>query len=105
MSTTLWSSQDGTLEVLQDHENRFFEVRVCGSPAGLLVYEQRGNHVDLTHTTVREECRGKGLATVMIREALLALQSENAVVVNHCPVVGRFAERNHAFAAMFSRSR
>jgi predicted GNAT family acetyltransferase len=100
MVLSLWSCADGTLEVVHDPENRFYEIREDGTAAGLLVYERHGDRITLTHTTIHEAFKGHGLVTILLRESLGDLRSAHVPVANRCPVVDRFVERRPEFAAV-----
>ena len=97
---TLWSSEDGTLEVRHDAENRFYEVLDGGRSAGLLVYELQGTHMTLTHTFIEDEFKGRGLAVILIREALKDIREQSVEVTNRCPVVDRFVAARPEFASV-----
>lgn len=100
MAETLWTSKDGTLEVRHDPENRFYEVLEGGRSAGLLVYERQGKHMTLTHVFIEDEFRGRGLAVVLVREALTDLRDQPVEVVNRCPVVDKFVASRPEFASV-----
>ncbi|MGW3248155.1 GNAT family N-acetyltransferase [Streptomyces sp. NPDC001070] len=100
MTKNLWTDTSGSISVFKDDDNRFYELRVDGEYAGLLAYERKGNRYSLTHTYVQESYRGRGLGTVLIREALSDLMKEHATVINRCPVVDRFIERHSQFREM-----
>nr|WP_237554809.1 GNAT family N-acetyltransferase [Streptomyces sp. SID4948] len=87
-------AEDAQVEVVNDAARRFYEVRYGGESAGLLVYEEvAGQHV-LTHTTIRQEYRGRGLAKVLIRRVLDDLEAKGARISIRCPIVDRFIEDN-----------
>jgi predicted GNAT family acetyltransferase len=104
MAEQLWSSDDGTLEVRHDSDNRFFEILEAGRPAGLLVYELRGSHMTLTHTAIEKEFVGRGLAPILIRESLKYIGGQSVKVTNRCPVVDRFIAARPEFASVITPS-
>ncbi|MFF3559537.1 GNAT family N-acetyltransferase [Streptomyces sp. NPDC002574] len=100
MTKVLWTDTSGSIAVVKDEDNRFYEVQENGNYAGLLAYERKGTHYSLTHTYVQEGYRGRGLGTALIREALFDLTGERASVTNRCPVVDRFIEKHSQFREM-----
>lgn len=104
-ATTLWTSEDGTTTVVNDTEDRFYEIRVDDQSAGLLSYERIGDHVTLTHTGVPEEFRGKGMASLLIREALTDLRGANVTVTNRCSAVERFVTARPEFRDVIGESK
>ncbi|MFB7287344.1 GNAT family N-acetyltransferase [Actinacidiphila glaucinigra] len=97
MTKVLWTDASGSIRVVKDEDNRFYEVQEAGNYAGLLAYERKGTRYSLTHTYVQEGYRGRGLGTALIREALCDLVKERAAVTNRCPVVDRFIDKNPQF--------
>ncbi len=97
MTSTLWTDATGAVTVTHDQDNRFYELREHGQSAGLLVYERKGDRYDLTHTSVQDGFRGRGLGTALIREALTDLRERGATVVNRCPVIDRFLDKQPQF--------
>ncbi|NDZ94317.1 N-acetyltransferase [Streptomyces sp. SID6673] len=71
-------------------------------PAGFTAYRDRD--VDGTgqriffHTEVAEEFGGRGLGTILIREALDATRAEGRVIVGVCPMVAAFLRKNPDYA-------
>ncbi|MGH6655323.1 MAG: GNAT family N-acetyltransferase [Actinocrinis sp.] len=104
-ATTLWTSGDGTTTVVHDAEDRFYEIREDDKSAGLLAYERNADHVTLTHTVVQEEYRGKGLAGILIREALTDLRAEGVTVANRCSAVERFVHARPEFRDVIGESK
>ncbi|MDX2701661.1 GNAT family N-acetyltransferase [Streptomyces sp. PA03-6a] len=97
MAKVLWTDTSGSIRVLKDEDNRFYEVQENGNYAGLLAYERKGTQYSLTHTYVQEGYRGRGLGTALMHEALSDLVKEDAAVTNRCPVVDRFIEKHPRF--------
>lgn len=53
-----------------------------------------------THTTVREEYRGRGWSWLLIRFALDGLAARGGTITDYCPVVDRFIEENPGYARL-----
>lgn len=85
------------LELSENLEGRFYELNYGGEQAGMLVYEMSGSRRILTHTTIREDFRGRGWSTVLIRYVLDDLAAKGATITNYCPVVDRFIEENPGY--------
>ncbi|WP_051839059.1 GNAT family N-acetyltransferase [Streptomyces sp. NRRL F-5126] len=85
------------VEVSDNPDGRFYELRYGDQAAGMLVYETVGSRRVLTHTTIREEFRGRGWSKLLIRYALDDLAAKGATITNHCPVVDRFIEENPGY--------
>jgi len=98
MTRSLWRDEARSLEIVHDAENRFYEIREDNESAGLLIYEAQGDHYSLTHTYIQEGHRGRGLVTLLVREALCDIRSQGVVVTNRCPVIDRFIEKYPDFS-------
>lgn len=84
----------GQVEVVDNTDGRFYELSLDGEPVGMLVYERAGARRVLTHTTIKEKARGRGLAGVLIRHALDDLAAKDATITIFCPIVDVFIEKN-----------
>ncbi|WP_345633949.1 GNAT family N-acetyltransferase [Rugosimonospora acidiphila] len=83
-----------TIEVRDDAANRFYELRVGGQQAGLLVYEDQGSRRVLTHTFIQESFRGRGLVKILIRDSLEDIRARGLSVTNFCGIVDRYIQRH-----------
>jgi hypothetical protein len=89
---------DDRIEVTDDAAGGFYELRVNGEFAGIVVYETFGSRRVLTHTTVQPEFRGRGLSWVMMQRMLDDLRARHLTVTNTCPVVDRYLQANPRYA-------
>jgi predicted GNAT family acetyltransferase len=80
--------------VTDNSQARFYEATVDGVPAGALVYELVGDRIVLTHTEVKEEFQGQGIAGQLVRGALDDLRSRGRVITSRCPVVSGFIAKH-----------
>jgi predicted GNAT family acetyltransferase len=90
-------ADNGHIEIADNPDGRFYELRYGDQAAGMLVYETAGSRRVLTHTTIREEYRGRGWSKLLIRFALDDLAAKGATITNYCPVVDRFIEENPGY--------
>ena len=68
---------------------------VDGHPVGLVTYFDAGAQRVFLHTEVRPEFEGRGLAGKIARFALDDVRAQGRRVVNFCPYLKGFLERNH----------
>lgn len=87
-----------TVEIVDDEAGRFYELRVNGAFAGIVVYEPYGSRRVLTHTTVQPEFRGRQLSWVMMQAVLDDLRAKHMTVTNTCPVLDRYLQANPQYA-------
>ncbi|WP_411093611.1 GNAT family N-acetyltransferase [Streptomyces sp. 049-1] len=92
------------IEVADNVDGRFYELRLGGQAAGMLVYETAGSRRVLTHTTIREDYRGRGWSKLLIRHALDDLAAKGATISTYCEVVDRFIEENPEYARLIDSS-
>ncbi len=83
-----------TVSVRDDEAGSFYEANVDGTQAGLLVYEVRGSRVALMHTVVDTAFQGRGVASVLVREALDDLRRKGKTITVYCPYVVTFLQKH-----------
>lgn len=76
MSKSALNTTEQNIQITDDPVNRFYEITVDGSYAGLLVYELTGPRYALTHTDTEPTFRGQGLATRLIRHVMDDLRTK-----------------------------
>lgn len=90
---------DATVTHVPDHDR--YQIAVDGQVAGFTVYREREHDGALErvffHTEVAEEFGGRGLATILIGEALADTRAQGKVIVGVCPLVAAFLKKNHEF--------
>ena len=86
------------IDIVDNEDDRYFELRVDDAFAGLIVYESIGGRRVLTHTFVEEAYRGRGLGELMIGEVLDRLRAKGTTVSSLCPMVDRFVESHPEYA-------
>ena len=81
-------------------ESDRFTISVDGQQVGLAdFYDREGVRV-FPHTEVDPSYQGRGLATILVREALTATRAAGLRVVPQCWMVAEFIEKNPEFADM-----
>lgn len=94
MTTPAPNENVDRLEVHDDTVNRFYELRVNGEQAGLLVYEPQGSRRVLTHTFIHEAFRGRGLVNTLVQDSLEDIRAKGLTVTNFCGIVDQYIHRH-----------
>ena len=74
-----------------------YTIAVDGQTVGLAAVADRGNQRVFYHTEVEERFGGRGLATILVGEALEATRAEGKRVVATCPMVAAFIKKHPEF--------
>jgi predicted GNAT family acetyltransferase len=80
-----------------------FTVTVDGKVVGLAAYADEGNSRVFAHTEVDDEFGGRGLATIVIGEALAQTKAEGLRVVPMCPTVAAYIRKHQEYADITDR--
>jgi predicted GNAT family acetyltransferase len=75
-----------------------FSIEVDGQRVGFTDYADRDGQRIFPHTEVSEEFGGRGLATILIDEALQATRDAGLRIVAACPMVAGFVAKHPEFA-------
>jgi predicted GNAT family acetyltransferase len=75
-----------------------YTIAVDGETVGLAAVADRGNQRVFYHTEVEEQFGGRGLATILVAEALEATRAAGKRVVPLCPMVAAFIKKHPEFA-------
>jgi predicted GNAT family acetyltransferase len=75
-----------------------YTIAVDGETVGLADVADRGNQRVFYHTEVEERFGGRGLATILVAEALEATRADGKRVVPLCPMVAAFIKKHPEFA-------
>ena len=75
-----------------------FSISVDGQQVGFTEYVDRDGQRIFPHTEVRDEFGGRGLATILVKEALRATRDAGLRIVAVCPMVAGFVEKHDEFA-------
>lgn len=74
-----------------------FEVFVAGEPAGLAVYEQRGDVRTFTHTIILPTFAHRGLGGILAEAALADARERGFSVVPQCPFIAAYISAHPEF--------
>jgi len=77
-----------------------FEIYADDALAGFAVYEPSGANRAFVHTEIDSSYEGKGLAKILVKEALDATRDEKLGVLPFCPFVHRYVEKNPEYLAL-----
>jgi uncharacterized protein len=81
-----------------DHEAAGrFDITVDGEPAGLAAYRRSGATIEFTHTEIDPKFEGRGLGSLLVREALDAARAGDLAVLPHCPFVRDYIQRHREY--------
>ena len=78
-------------------ESDRFSIAVDTQKAGFTEYADRDRQRIFPHTEVRDEFEGRGLATILVGEALQATRDAGLRIVAVCPLVAAFVKKHHEF--------
>ena len=81
-----------------------FEFFHDGVMSGYVKYDLRAGHIRLLETVVTEPYRGRGLESVLIREALLNAHQRRLKAVPYCPHAQAFLTANPQFTTLIPAS-
>jgi predicted GNAT family acetyltransferase len=75
-----------------------FRVGVEGQDVGFVEFIERDGRRVFTHTEVDESFGGRGLATILIGEALSATRAAGRRIVAVCPMVASYVDKHQEYA-------
>ena len=78
-------------------ESDRFSIAVDGQKVGFTEYADRDGQRIFPHTEVDDAFEGRGLATILIGEALQATRDAGLRIVPVCPTVAAFVKNHHEF--------
>lgn len=78
-------------------ESDRFTIAVDGQQAGLTKIVDRDGQRIFPHTEVDDAFQGRGLATILIREALKQTRDAGLRIVPVCPMVLAYVEKHHEY--------
>lgn len=84
-------------------EDGKFTVAVDGKTVGLAAFGDREGQRVFSHTEVDDAYGGRGLATVLVSEALAATRAEGLRIVAVCPMVAAYVKKHHEFDDIVDR--
>jgi NAD+ kinase len=88
--------------VVDNFEQRRYEILLGGEVAGTLHYQRHGARVELTHTEIGQSFEGQGLAGRLASAALEDARNRATPVVVTCPFVRGYVERHPEYSDLLS---
>jgi uncharacterized protein len=79
-------------------ETNRFTISVDGKSVGLTQFSDRDRQRIFTHTEVADDFEGRGLATILIGEALQATRDAGLRIVPVCKMVASYIDKHDEFA-------
>ena len=80
-----------------------FTVEVDGQTVGLTRFVERDDDRVFVHTEVEPAFGGRGLATVLIANALATTRADGRRIVAVCPMVAAYLKKHHDFDDIVDR--
>jgi uncharacterized protein len=78
-------------------ESDRFTIAVDGQTVGFTRYVDRDGQRTFPHTEVDSDFGGRGLATILVEEALQSTRDAGLRIVPVCPMVVAFIEKHHEY--------
>lgn len=79
-------------------EDGQYTIAVDGQTVGFAAVADRGNQRVFYHTEVDDKFEGRGLASILVAEALEATRAEGKRAVAVCPMVAAFIKKHPEFS-------
>ncbi|MEU1226559.1 GNAT family N-acetyltransferase [Streptomyces sp. NPDC005828] len=92
------TEQSTTPDVRRVDARHRYEILVDGERAGLTAYRDRDDRRVFFHTEVGEAYAGRGLASILIEQALTDVRASGMRIVPVCPYVAKFLKKHDEFA-------
>lgn len=90
------------MDAVRDNaEHKRFELTQDGITAWSS-YERQGNMVDIQHTLVPPEARGKGMASVLIKGSLDILMRRGEKLIPTCPFVAAYLRKHPEYQVLLA---
>ncbi|MEU7699600.1 GNAT family N-acetyltransferase [Streptomyces sp. NPDC039028] len=93
------SEQTATTPVVRRVDPRHrYEILVDEQRAGLTAYRDREDRRVFFHTEIDEAYAGRGLASILVEQALTDVRASGMRIVPVCPYVAKFLKKHEEFA-------
>jgi uncharacterized protein len=90
------SGGDHKVQVVDEPDHHRYELRVEGDLAGFLEYRRVADLTVLTHAEVDDAFGGRGLGSVLVRDALHLERDQGRQIEPRCPFVISYLRRHRA---------
>ncbi|MFF0431412.1 GNAT family N-acetyltransferase [Streptomyces sp. NPDC004327] len=92
-------TQQETAPVVRRNDARHrYEILVDDQRAGLTSYRDRDDRRVFFHTEIDDAYGGRGLASILVEEALTDVRAAGMRIVPVCPYVAKFLKKHTEFA-------
>jgi uncharacterized protein len=102
MSSGTQLDRTGAATSVAEHPDRF-TIEVDGRVIGLADYHDRDGRRTFPHTEVEPQYRGRGLATILIAEALRSTRAAGLRIVPTCWMVAEYIDKHPEYADITDR--
>ncbi|OMB96198.1 acetyltransferase [Mycobacterium sp. NS-7484] len=102
MSSETHLDRTGAATAVTEHADRF-TIEVEGKTVGLADFHDRDGRRIFPHTEVNPQYRGRGLATILIAEALRSTRSAGLRIVPTCWAVAEYIDAHPEYADITDR--
>lgn len=82
------------IEVTRNDAEGRYEIAVDGELAGFTVFVDRGPQRIFPHTELDDRFSGRGLSSILVRDALADTRAAGQRVVPVCPLVARWVSKH-----------
>jgi predicted GNAT family acetyltransferase len=87
-------------QVTVSPEQQKYSIAVDGKPVGFAEFADRGDQRVFYHTEIDPDFGGRGLATILVQEALDAARDDGKRIVPACSMVGTVLKKHPEFDAI-----
>jgi uncharacterized protein len=84
-------------QVTVSPEHQKYTIAVDGKTVGFAEFADRGDQRVFYHTEIDPDFGGRGLATILVKEALDAARDDGKRIVPACSMVGTVLKKNPEF--------
>lgn len=92
------------LVVADNAEQRRYEARQGSEVAGFILYRLDPGRMTLIHTEVAPALEGKGIASLLVKEALDDIRRRGLTIVPICPFVRGYLRRHPEYTDLVART-
>ena len=89
---------DSEISVTNNPDQHRYEIRVDGALAGFAVDHLRGGRHFFVHTEIDDAFGGRGLGSILAREALDDVRAQGAYVIPLCPFIAGWIAKHPDYA-------
>jgi predicted GNAT family acetyltransferase len=94
-----------TIAVTDNPDERRYEIRVDGEPAGFAQYKAKPGQIAFTHTEIDDRFEGQGLGGKLVAFALGDARERGLAVLPFCPFVKAYIQRHREYADLVPEAR